>query len=96
MEVFWVRLRFAYHSEWKYSIHFINCVVVAVELSPLFPEQLMLGMEIRVKVSNYVMQRVKALRDIHPGSYQNIACIRGNAMKYLPNFFRKAQVSKVV
>lgn len=53
----------------------------------------MLGMEIRVKVSQYVQERVKALREMHPGTYQNIDCIRGNAMKYLPNFFTKGQVS---
>ncbi|XP_054640744.1 tRNA (guanine-N(7)-)-methyltransferase isoform X3 [Dunckerocampus dactyliophorus] len=62
-----------------------------VELSPLFPDKLMLGMEIRVKVSDYVQDRIKALRESKPGSYQNIACIRSNAMKYLPNFFFKGQ-----
>uniref|UniRef100_A0A3B4B5L8 tRNA (guanine-N(7)-)-methyltransferase n=1 Tax=Periophthalmus magnuspinnatus TaxID=409849 RepID=A0A3B4B5L8_9GOBI len=66
-----------------------------VELSTLFPEQLMLGMEIRVKVSDYVRDRIKALREAEPGKYQNIACIRGNAMKYLPNFFTKGQLSKM-
>ncbi|XP_028654489.1 tRNA (guanine-N(7)-)-methyltransferase [Erpetoichthys calabaricus] len=66
-----------------------------VELSPLFPQTLMLGMEIRVKVSDYVQDRIRALRESHPGCYQNIACIRGNAMKYLPNFFRKGQLSKM-
>jgi len=66
-----------------------------VELSPLFPEKIMLGMEIRVKVSQYVMDRVKALRELHPGSYENIACIRTNAMKYLPNFFTKGQLTKM-
>lgn len=64
-----------------------------VTLSPLFPDKLMLGMEIRVKVSDYVMDKIAALRQQHPGQYQNIACIRSNAMKYLPNFFRKGQVS---
>ncbi len=64
----------------------------AVELSTIFPDTLMLGMEIRVKVSDYVMDRVAALREKHPGQYQNIACLRTNAMKYLPNFFRKGQV----
>ncbi|XP_005099484.1 tRNA (guanine-N(7)-)-methyltransferase [Aplysia californica] len=66
-----------------------------VTLSPLFPETLMLGMEIRVKVSDYVQDRVKALRTQHPGSYDNIACIRANAMKYLPNFFHKGQLTKM-
>lgn len=66
-----------------------------VELSTLFPDRLMLGMEIRVKVSDYVRDRIKALRESDPGKYQNIACIRGNAMKYLPNFFTKGQLSKM-
>lgn len=65
-----------------------------VTLSPMFPDKLMLGMEIRVKVSDYVMDRIAALRKHEPGQYQNIACIRSNAMKYLPNFFKKGQVSK--
>lgn len=59
----------------------------------MFPDTLMLGLEIRVKVSDYVMDRIAALREKHPGQYQNVACLRTNAMKYLPNFFRKAQVS---
>ena len=62
----------------------------------MFPDKLMIGMEIRVKVSDYVIDRITALREKHPGKYQNIACIRTNAMKYLPNFFRKAQVLKFV
>lgn len=66
-----------------------------VDLSPLFPDKLMLGMEIRVKVSDYVKDRIVALRNKHPGQYQNIACIRTNAMKYLPNFFEKGQLSKM-
>lgn len=64
-----------------------------VTLAPLFPHTLMLGMEIRVKVSDYVQKRIEALRIQHPGQYDNIACIRSNAMKYLPNFFHKGQVS---
>lgn len=66
-----------------------------VALSPVFPDTLMLGLEIRVKVSDYVIDRIKALRTKHPGSYENIACIRSNAMKYLPNFFTKGQLSKL-
>lgn len=64
-----------------------------VTLSSMFPDQLILGMEIRVKVSDYVMDRIAALRKQNPGEFQNIACIRSNAMKYLPNFFKKGQVS---
>ena len=96
----------------------------AVDLSPMFPDTLMVGMEIRLKVrvhvplavrgegtppqtadqcfhslflafqvSDYVSDRVTALRKAHPGQYQNIHVIRTNAMKYLPNYFHKGQVS---
>nr|CAG4648178.1 EOG090X0BSB [Moina brachiata]SVE93214.1 EOG090X0BSB [Moina brachiata] len=66
-----------------------------IQLSPLFPETLMLGMEIRVKVSEYVQDRIKALRLLHPGSYGNVACLRSNAMKYLPCYFNKGQLTKI-
>lgn len=61
----------------------------------MFPETLMLGMEIRVKVSEYVQDRIKALRTLNPGSYGNVACLRSNAMKYLPCFFNKGQLTKM-
>lgn len=63
-----------------------------ITLSPMFPDNLIIGMEIRVKVSDYVMDRIAALRSQHPDQYQNIACLRTNAMKYLPNYFKKGQV----
>ena len=61
----------------------------------MFPDTLMLGMEIRVKVSDYVQERINALRLLHPGSYGNVACLRSNAMKYLPCYFQKAQLTKM-
>lgn len=61
----------------------------------MFPDKYAIGMEIRVKVSNYVIERIKALRSMEPGKHNNIACIRSNAMKYLPNFFEKGQLSKI-
>ena len=71
-----------------------------VQLSPMFPDKLMLGMEIRVKVSDYVKDRVLALRAKakaagDPEGYSNIACLRSNAMKHLPNFFAKGQLEKL-
>jgi len=78
-----------------------------VGLSTIYPDTFMLGMEIRVKVTEYVQQRIEALRAQHGtvekssepspslGQYQNIACIRANAMKFLPNFFQKGQLSKM-
>ena len=61
----------------------------------MFPETLMLGMEIRLKVSEYVHDRIKALRILNPGQYGNVACMRSNAMKYLPCFFKKGQLTKM-
>lgn len=63
----------------------------------MFPDKLAIGMEIRVKVSDYVMDRITALRQksAETSAYQNIACIRTNAMKYLPNYFKKGQLEKM-
>nr|XP_024214956.1 uncharacterized protein LOC106677331 isoform X3 [Halyomorpha halys] len=66
-----------------------------VKLSTMFPDSLAIGMEIRIKVCDYVKDRIEALRIQHPGKYQNIACIRTNAMKYMPNYFCKGQLKKM-
>ncbi|CAG8612549.1 8597_t:CDS:2 [Ambispora leptoticha] len=65
-----------------------------VALSTLYPDTLMLG-NIRVKVEEYVREKIRALRLQHPGQYQNISIMRMNAMKFLPNFFEKGQLSKM-
>lgn len=64
-------------------------------LAPLYPASLMLGLEIRVKVSDYVRDRIQALQHNHAEKYDNIAVLRTNAMKYLPNFFHKGQLTKM-
>lgn len=87
----------------KDNIHKVDIVDVgcgyggmSMALSELFPSSLVLGMEIRVKVSAYVHQRILALRDKHKGKeYQNVAVIRTNAMKYFTNFFHKGQLKKL-
>jgi len=80
-----------------------------IALAPLFPDTLMIGMEIRVQVTNYVQDRINALRlaeaskepaDLTTaaegrGPYQNVAVVRGNAMKFLPNYIQKGQLEKV-
>lgn len=66
-----------------------------VKLSPMFPDTLMVGMELRDKVSEYVKDRIIALRKENPGHYQNISIIRTNAMKYLQNYFQKGQLQKM-
>ena len=66
-----------------------------VELSGLYPDKLVLGVEIRVKVSDYVQDRLKALQQNHPGRYGNAAVLRTNAMKYLPNYFERGELTKL-
>lgn len=83
----------------KVTIADIGCGFggLLVDLSPEFPDDLILGMEIRVQVTNYVEDRIIALRTNHvkEQGYQNINVLRGNAMKFLPNFFQKGQLSKM-
>eukprot|EP00440_Ansanella_granifera_P045632 gb/GFBE01049434.1/.p1 GENE.gb/GFBE01049434.1/~~gb/GFBE01049434.1/.p1 ORF type:complete len:300 (+),score=45.76 gb/GFBE01049434.1/:1-900(+) len=66
-------------------------------LSPKFPDKLMLGMEIRQQVTDYVGQRIRAMRQGAEGtpSHHNVSVIRTNAMKFLPNYFRKGQLEKM-
>ena len=66
-----------------------------VRLSPLFPKELIIGMEIRAQVSEYVRERALALRKEHPGEYQNISGLRTNSMKFLPNYFQRGQLKKL-
>ncbi|KAI1880708.1 hypothetical protein JX265_000948 [Neoarthrinium moseri] len=68
-----------------------------VAMAPVVPNTLMLGLEIRTQVTEFVQERIRSLRvqEAASGKYQNIGCLRANTMKFLPNFFRKAQLSKI-
>ena len=46
-------------------------------------------------MTDYVAERIKALRVETPGSYQNVSVVRTNAMKYLPRYFGKGQLTKM-
>merc|ERR1711970_1415479 len=54
-------------------------------------------MEIRVKVLQYVHDRITALQlqNTETKTYDRIGCIRTNAMKLLPHFFEKGQLEKM-
>lgn len=65
------------------------------KLALQFPEIRSVGLEIRLKVCDFVQEKIRALRLKHPGQYQNIVCLRTNAMKFLPNFFLKGQLQKM-
>ncbi|CCM04704.1 uncharacterized protein FIBRA_06890 [Fibroporia radiculosa] len=68
-----------------------------IALAPLFPDTLMLGMEIRVQVSQYVQDRIAALRATPASStshhFQNVSIVRANSMKFTPNYFPKHSLS---
>ena len=40
-------------------------------------------------------ERILALRRENAGQYENVACLRTNAMKFLPHYFRKGQLEKL-
>ncbi|KAI3636568.1 hypothetical protein MIR68_005397 [Amoeboaphelidium protococcarum] len=68
-----------------------------IGLSLQCPDKLILGMEIRDQVTDYVRKRIVALRELNKEqlAYQNVSVMRMNAMKFLPNFFEKTQLEKM-
>lgn len=68
-----------------------------VAMAPQVPDKLMLGLEIRTQVTEFVQERIRALRsqEAESGKFQNVSCLRANTMKFLPNFFHKGQLSKI-
>jgi hypothetical protein len=66
------------------------------ELSKEFPDKMILGMEIRDVVANFVVQKVNTLR-INSGYKEcmNIGVVKTNTMKTIHNFFGKESVSKL-
>lgn len=59
-----------------------------------FPDKLILGMEIRDKVANYVGEKIHSVRCNSDNALcSNTAIIRSNAMKTFTNYFKKESVS---
>lgn len=59
-------------------------------------------MELRTQVTDYVINKISALRSQNksdnpdkPGAYQNISALRSNTMKFLSNYFDRGQLSKI-
>lgn len=63
------------------------------ELSKEFKDKLILGMEIRDVVANFVVEKTNSLR-INSGykNYMNVGVVKTNTMKTLHNYFRKESV----
>ena len=66
-----------------------------IRLAEAYPDTLMVGLELRDKVAEYVRERLACLRHERPGQYQNASVLRTNGMKFLPNYFRKGQLTKM-
>lgn len=67
---------------------------LTMALARLFPDKLVLGLEIRAKIVEYVKLKIEALRKEANDmvSFQNASCFRTNCQRYLPNYFKKGQV----
>ena len=57
-------------------------------------DEVILGLEIRCKVTEYVRLRIANARK-QPGEYENCSVLRSNSMKLLPNFFDGASLNKL-
>ena len=65
-------------------------------MSKHFPQELLLGLEIREIVSNFVGEKINSLR-INSGltNQLNVGVLRTNAMKSMQNYFAKESVNKM-
>jgi len=78
---------------------------LCLSLAKTFPSQLVLGIEIRPKLVEYVQKRALALRHeaaqasaadaADAATYENVWALHNNAMRFMPNFFEKGQLSKI-
>jgi len=68
---------------------------LTVALATLLPQQTILGLEIRAKVTEYVRLRIMAHRKENPGEFQNVSVCRSNTMKFMPNFFERSSLEKI-
>jgi tRNA (guanine-N7-)-methyltransferase len=70
---------------------------LTIALATILPEELVLGMEIRAKVTEYVRLRIMAFRKEHTkdGQYQNCSVMRTNSMKFLPHYFPPQSLTKL-
>ena len=68
---------------------------LTMALAKIFPDKLVLGLEIRAKIVEYVKLKIEALRNEANDMvlFQNASCFRTNCQRYLPNYFEKGQVS---
>lgn len=64
-------------------------------LGLLYPEELVLGIEIRQPVVDHFREKLRKLQETNPGKYLNVGVERANAMRYLPAYFGQGQITKM-
>ena len=65
-------------------------------LTKYFPNELILGQEIRDKVANFVGEKINSLRiNSNYKECMNVGVVRTNTMKTFHNYFHKASVNKI-
>lgn len=66
------------------------------ELQKEFPDKLILGMEIRDTVANFVAQKINSIRNNSQlKECMNVGVVKTNTMKTLHNYFRKDSVREI-
>jgi tRNA (guanine-N7-)-methyltransferase len=69
---------------------------LTMALGPLLPDEVILGMEIRIKLTEYLRLKILSARKESGGTtHENCSAIRTNSMKFLPHFFHRGSISKL-
>ncbi len=58
-------------------------------LAPVLQDKLILGMEIRDKLVNFVGEKIRGYRVQEVGKFDNISVVRTNTMRHLCQYFPK-------
>jgi tRNA (guanine-N7-)-methyltransferase len=67
---------------------------LSMALANLLPDHVILGLEIRVKVTEYVRLRIKHARQ-QEDTHHNCSVLRTNSMKVLTNYFAQSSIDKL-
>jgi len=95
----------------KVEILDVGCAYggLITSIAPVLPQTYILGVEIRKKVAEFTQLRISSLREgkalketqqdkpkLESGhDFHNVWAMRSNAMKFLPNYFKKGQLKKI-
>lgn len=55
----------------------------------------MFGLEIRDKLVDYVAEKIRGYRMLHPHQYDHISVVRANCMRHLCHYFPRNTIEKI-